>query len=131
MAATFALGASLDVPDNAKIARVETVMSTSEFQTDPNPTSQYTARNVRYAPSQYGGGKAQGVLVSTYKSSVTDVYAQAICFDAVGKVNGGGFTFVDLVPAGRSTGVSISVDTSGKTAKCDIYAAPSNLSKTK
>lgn len=129
--ATQAIGTSLDVPEGSKVARVQVVLSTSSFQTDPNPTSVFTGRGVRYAPDDFVGGKAQGELVSTFTSSVTNVKAQAVCFNAAGGIVGGGFTFVDLVPGGQAIGVSVDVTTTGKPARCALYGALSNISEAK
>lgn len=129
--ATHAIGTNLDVPEGSKVARLQVVLSTSGFQTDPHPTSVFTGRGVRYASDGFGGGKAQGELVSSYTSSVTDVKAEAVCFNAAGAIVGGGFTFVDLVPGGQAVGVSVDVTTSVKPARCAVYAAVSNLSQEK
>ena len=70
----------------------------------------------------------QGEIVSKYVATLTNVYAQAVCFNAAGAISGGGFSFVDRVIGGSTSGASINVDVLKSTTTCQLFASQSNLS---
>ena len=124
----FALGASIDVPNGQKATRITTDLHFANTATvDPHPTSVYLTRGVRYNASDLGG-KVQGEVVSHYQQTLTNVYAQAVCFGTDGGIDGGGFTFIGRIIGGSTAGASVNVFTIGTPTHCELYATNSNLS---
>lgn len=118
----------LSIPEGAEVDRVTVQAAFNETETDEHPESRITARNVQVVDDGYGTFRANGEVVSTYESDLKDVMATAVCRDEAGAINGGGFTFVDLLPGGGTSGVSIDVTAANKPARCDVYANISILS---
>ena len=126
--ATFALGANIDVPSAQRAVRITTdVHFGSDAADDPHPQSVFMTRGVRLVHGDFSD-KVQGEIVSKYVATLTNVYAQAVCFNAAGAISGGGFSFVDRVIGGSTSGASINVDVLKSTTTCQLFASQSNLS---
>jgi hypothetical protein len=126
---TSAVAASIFVAQkDAVIANVKVQVAARDWVTDPHPDAVIETRNVRFVAGQYGFDQIVGELVSHYASDLKNVIVVAVCQGADGNIKGGGFTFVNLLPGGGTTGLSISPTTSPGVAGCDAYASPSNLS---
>lgn len=124
---TAAVSTNIQVPGGAVVDHITAQVAAGGWDTDPHPTAVITARNVSFVPDQYFP-KVNGELVSHYVSDLKEVIATAVCYDAGGKIVGGGDTFVSLLPGNGTTGASIDPNVSGTPASCDIYGNLSNLS---
>jgi hypothetical protein len=59
---------------------------------------------------------------------VKEVLAYVLAYDSAGKIIGGGFTFLDFVPANGQTAAEVSVKVNGTPGKIEMYATVSGLS---
>lgn len=75
----------------------------------------------QYDPSQY---TITGEVHSAGAKNLDNVSANALCFDGAGVIIGGGFAYVQLLPAGGAAGVSVTAYSSAQPASCAIYPAP-------
>jgi len=82
---------------------------------------------VTFAPDPYSP-KVAGIVTSSYTKDIKQVYVAAIAYDQAGKIIGGGFTFLDFVPAAGKTAVEVGVTVSDDPAKVELYPTFSELS---
>jgi hypothetical protein len=87
-----------------------------------------SARDVIYKPDRFFP-KATGIVSSSYVKNATYVYVAAVAFDATGSIIGGGFEFLNFVPAGGEVVADPAVTTSGQPAWIEMYASLSGLSR--
>jgi hypothetical protein len=103
---TAVTGDLFDVP--AGVAELELRVSGSDFDSGEVPApGKVTPDGVNITPSSIGGIKVTGTLVSTFAIDLKSVSAVAVYFDKAGNIVGGSETFVNLVPAGKSSGFQI------------------------
>jgi hypothetical protein len=92
----------------------------------PTPPA-FTSSNVAYKPDKYLP-QASGVIKSAYPTDVKNLRVSVVIYDAAGNIIGGGFTFVDFIPANGQSAAQASVAVSGNVAKTEMYATLSSLS---
>ncbi|HLI51000.1 MAG TPA: hypothetical protein VKU87_04340 [Thermomicrobiaceae bacterium] len=124
---TFGVGGQLFLDKGQKAAKIEVQVSTGTTgaMTD---TTDLTTDKATYSADGYGDEQVSGVVNNPWKVDVKEVRVSAVTYDASGKINGGGFTFVDFVPAGGHAAATVQVTTSGKPAKVELYAVLTSLS---
>ena len=131
--ATVAAGTQLEVPRGKKIAKVTATANILEnlSQKDTSPNSRFVASGVRYQPDEYSDGKVVGEVVSQYKDTVNQVYVGAVCYDAGGKIIGGGEHYVEQIGPGQRVGFETDILTvSARPARCEVYPTLSGASTT-
>lgn len=119
-------GGDLYVPDETIVARVE-VQVYPGVATASEALPEFTGANATYQAGQFSD-RVTGQIANPYDADVTDIRASAIVRDAAGTIVGGGFTFVDFVPAAGTAAVEVSVTAGGDVAVAELYAALSALS---
>lgn len=91
--------------------RVDVVAEPDAWLPDPNPKATILGQNFhlrqdQHDPSQY---TADGEVVSTYTSELSDVNVSALCFDSAGNIIGGGHGYILVLAAQGTAGVSVTV----------------------
>lgn len=113
--------------EETEVARVEAQILAGDFvASDPVPP--FAAESVTYRPDPYFP-KVAGRIVSPYDEGITDVRVSAILYDDMERIIGGGFTYLDLVPANGTAEVEVSVTSGGPPAAAELHAAVSGLSE--
>ena len=121
---TAAIG---DSGSMAGVAKMEVKALVDSWDKAEGTFGSFTAEGAKIVSDTFGM-KATGTLVSTYAKDLKEVRAVAVFRNAKGAIVGGGFTYVDFVPANGKIGFSINSLQKVPTAtKVDIYAQPSNL----
>ena len=88
----------------------------------------FTAEGINTTRQQFGGAKTNCLLKSTFAKDLKQLYATAVYYDASNQIIGGGFTFVDFVPAAGQAAVEISgPQLPADPARTEVYANLSNL----
>ena len=90
----------------------------------------FTAENPAFQAGQFRD-TITGQVVSPYAKDISNVRASGIAYNEAGDIIGGGFTFIDFVPANGKAAAEISVIVVGEPATVEIYASPSGLSEFK
>jgi hypothetical protein len=88
----------------------------------------FTSENAVYQAGSYSS-KVTGIILSPYHSDITDVRVSAVTYDGNGAVNGGGYTYLDFVPANGQAAVEVLVAVSGTPVKVELFATLSSLSE--
>lgn len=127
---TMPVGTQVEVPAGTKVAKVVATVDHLEglSQKDDHPDSHFTTKNVHVQQSDFGT-KVLGDLVSAYQQKVRQVYLSAACYDASGKIIGGGEDYVNSIGPGQTVGFAIdSVIVSSKPDHCEVGATLSAAS---
>jgi hypothetical protein len=116
----------LILPESSVIARIETQLKEGRFeQTEALPS--FTSESVTFMPSDFFD-KVTGTIVSPYNKDITNVRVSAISYNAEGDIIGGGYTFIDFVPAGGRSAAEVSVTVPEQPTINELYATVSGLS---
>ncbi len=126
---TLGVGGQFYLKDGVTVARLDVQIKSGNFEAaDAIPF--FTAETVTYQTSDYLP-KVTGQIISPYNKDITDVRVSAIVYNEAGDIIGGGFTYVDFVPANGKAAASVSVTAGGKPATAELYTSPSSLSEYK
>jgi hypothetical protein len=68
-----------------------------------------------------------GVVSSPYDMTLTDIQVSAVVYDESGEIVGGGYTFLNFVPAHGSTGARVAVVASETAVRAELYPTISGL----
>ena len=124
----LAVGTQVDLPDRAKVAKVEATMDVSDH---PNvaaePFPEITTGKVKVVRSEYSeyGDRAGQVRVNNPTDEpLKSPRVSLICLNAKNRVIGGGSTYPELVPPAANVLAEVTLIASGKIKRCDAYAGP-------
>jgi hypothetical protein len=122
------LGIADDVILNADAAvkRVDVQIKAGKVGTGTYPPP-FTSNTVTYKADK-NFPQVSGIIKSTASSDVKKLFVSAILYDAAGNIIGGGFTFLDFIPANGQSAAQTSVTTSATVARAEMYAMLSGLS---
>ncbi len=123
---TLGVGGTQYLDEGVTVSKIEVQLSQGEaVPSDPLPT--FTIGSVSYTPGEFAS-HASGTVTSPYKRDIENVKVSAIVYDAAGDIIGGGYAFLNFVPANGTTGVVVSVDSAEDVASVELYPAISALS---
>jgi hypothetical protein len=124
---TLGAGGSLYLDEGMEVARLDVQIKGGRFiKSDAIPF--FTTEQAVYQPDPYWP-QVTGQIVSPYGSEITNLRVAAIAYDAAGEIIGGGYTFLDFVPANGKAAVEVSVTTAEEPTTVELYAAVSDLSE--
>lgn len=123
------IAGDLSVEAGETIARMDVQVKPEIVRLD-RPRYVFLADNASYrAPSStYADPKVTGVIRNPQNLTATSLRVSAVVFDAGENVVGGGYTYLDFVPANGQSAVEVGVKHSGTAAKVELYAVPTSLS---
>jgi len=123
---TLGVGGDLFLDDDMSISRVEIQILDGDYK-ESDPTPYFTAENVTFQEDTYSS-RVTGQIVSPYAREITDLRVSAIGYNDAGEINGGGYTFLDFIPANGKSSVEVSITCTGTPATTELYAVVSSLS---
>jgi hypothetical protein len=119
----LAVGTQIDVPSGTKVATVDATLLIEDdgtFSSEPFPEMKVST--VKLVPNDYGDSDAVFELSNPTDQPVKSPRLGVICYNAAGKIIGGGVDFPDLVPPSGKVVVETNIITSGKPASCRAFA---------
>lgn len=123
---TVAQSADIMIPDGKTPARFEVQLSDGSPAITDLGQNPLTGEQANFLHDAYFP-KVTGIVKNSLDQQIKDVEVVAITYDQDGNVIGGGFTFLDFVPANGTSAVEINVGVSGTPAKMEIYPTFSGL----
>jgi hypothetical protein len=120
------IAGSLSLPTGAQLSALDVQINATRFKKS-EPLPSFKTDKVTYLPDK-NYPKVSGVIISPYTKDVKTLRANAVAYNVAGGIIGGGYTYVDFVPASGQAAVSISVIIAGDPAKVEIYPILSGLS---
>ena len=123
---TLGVGGDLWLGEGMEIAHVEIQVKAGSF-VESEQIPYFTAENITYQADEYFP-QVTGQIISPYTKDITDLRVSAIAYDEAGEIIGGGFTYLDFVPANGKAAVEVSITSTGIPATTELYAVVSGLS---
>lgn len=92
------------------------------------PRQPFGAEGATYRPDDHFP-KVTGAIVNPTYQTVTDLRVSALLYDKAGRIVGGGYTFLDFLPANDRAAVEVSVTSAEVPARAALYATITSLSE--
>jgi hypothetical protein len=120
------ISGSLFVSEGVTVAKIDVQLKTGEpVSTDLKTT--FTVDKTVYLPDEYFP-KITGIISNPFSIDLTNLFVSAVIYNDAGDIIGGGFTFVNFIPANSSTGAQVTFASSGNVSKIELYPTVSGLS---
>ena len=123
---TLGIGGDLFLREGINVSRIEAQVLPGTFVASEAVPS-FGSENAAFRPGQFSN-RVVGQIVSPYNKDITNLRVSAIVFDGNGDIIGGGFTFLDFVPANGKAAVEVTVVTSQTPIQVELYGTVSILS---
>jgi hypothetical protein len=123
---TLGVGGDLGAGDET-IVRVETHVLQGKYA-EAERVPHFTSEGVAYRPGDWYD-RVSGQIVNPFDADISDLRVSALVYDGDGVIVGGGFTYLDFVPANGRAAVEVSVHARGSVARSELYATLSSFSK--
>ena len=68
-----------------------------------------------------------GEILNPYEQALEDIWVTAVAYDEMGQIVGGGFTWLDFIPANGESAVEVRVTSAGKPVSAELYASVGEL----
>lgn len=125
------VGGDMVLPEGKEATRIEVQARSSQA---PNPdyaelgSNPLSASNVNYEPSEYFP-TVTAEIINRLGQPITTVKVSAIIYDASGAIIGGGYGYLDFIPANDASAIKIAVHSNGQPARIDVYPMLTILSE--
>jgi hypothetical protein len=127
---TLAIAETTYLPENAKASQVIVQIAQRGNYEESEALPAFTSENTNFQAGSFSS-KITGTIINPYAKDITNLRVYAIAYDAAGGIIGGGFTFIDFVPATGKAAADVSVTVAGTPASVELYATLSGLSEFK
>jgi hypothetical protein len=121
------IGGSLFAQSNSAITSVKVHIRDGSF-VESDVITGFTAEGVTFVPGDFSS-EVTGNINNPYTSEITSLRVSALAFNEQGEITGGGFTYLDFIPAQGASPVSVQLSTVEPPASVQLYAATSSLSE--
>lgn len=118
---TLAVTTQVDVPKGVKVTAIEPTLRIKDEGTFEEAKVDFGIFDAAVAKGEYGGWTVTFPFKNPTSDALESPRVSIVCRDAAGKINGGGFTFPDLVPPSGEVTVDSDVNVSGQPASCKAY----------
>ena len=112
--------------EEVSVARLE-VQIKPGHATSAQPQPTFETESVIYVPGEYQS-QVKGLVNSPYKQDVTNLRVSAVAYDQSGAIIGGGYTYLDFIPAEGQAAVEVPVTVGAEPAKVELYPALTAMS---
>ncbi len=119
------IGGDISLPDGKSPSRVVVQVLKGDAGAETT-TQMFSTDNVQYVSDKYFP-KATGLVKNLTDKQLENIRVSAIAFNDAGDIIGGGFTYLDFVPANAQAAAEVSVKTSGTPARVELYPTISGL----
>lgn len=123
------LGVSGDfyMPEGTMIDSILIQILQGEFN-NTGPLANFTTEVVVVDSSGYSP-KVTGIVLNPYSVQVSNLYVYAVIFDSDEKIIGGGFNYLEFIPANARAKFEIDVSYGGTASLAEVYVLLSDLSE--
>jgi hypothetical protein len=122
---TLGVAGTMWLDEGVMVSKLEVqLLEGDSTPTEPIPT--FEVESSTYYAGEYSAA-ATGIINSPYSIPLQDIRVSAIAYDSGGEIIGGGFTYLNFILANGSTGVEVSVTTSGDVATVELYPTVTGL----
>lgn len=121
------VGGELILDEDATAASAEIEILSGDF-VESEPLPLFSAENVAYKPDDYYP-RVTGEIINPYSQDVTDLRVDSIGFDESGEIIGGGFSYLEFVPANGKAAAEVPMLSSDTPSRVELYATLSAMSE--
>jgi len=115
------------MPEGTMIDSVLVQILHGEF-INAGPLPDFTTEAVMIDTSGYSP-KVTGIVVNPFNVQVSNLYVYAVLFDANEKIIGGGFNYLEFIPADARAEFQIDVSYGGSASRVEVYVLLSDLNE--
>jgi hypothetical protein len=120
---TLAIYSDLYLPDGATLGNVIVQINQGDVSTSPSyPTNPFSSSMVKFQTGAYSNS-VTAIIANSDASLIEGPMVVVVGYDASGKINGGGYTYLDFIPGQSQIGISINYD--GKEPPTTVSLRPS------
>jgi hypothetical protein len=123
---TLGVGASTYLDDKTPVARADFQVLSGRYEAAGSMPF-FTSQNISYLDSSYYP-KVTGEILSPYTKDISNIRVSAIAYDQDGEIIGGGYTYLDFVPANGKSAAEIPVACKGTPVSLEVFASVTSLS---
>ena len=113
------------LPEGTKATKMDVTFNQGDSAT-LDVTTPFKLDKATYFPDEYLP-QVTGIVTNPYAKDLQDVQVSAVAYDASNAIIGGGFTFVNFIPSGGSSGAAMTITTSAVPDHVELYASISGL----
>lgn len=122
------VGGDISIPDGLTPKQI--VVQVLKGDTSSSAAAQmFSTDNVKYVAGSYSS-KATGSVKNLTDKTLTDIRVSAIVYNEAGDIIGGGFGYLDFVPANGQVAADVTITASGVPATVELYPTTSGLTTT-
>lgn len=122
---TFGFGSTFFVEEKEVVDSIDLQLKTGSFR-QSELSRVLKTRNITIQGDEYSR-IVSGEIMNGNDQDIEDVRVSAIVFDANDQIVGGGFNWMDIIPAGDSSAVEIWVTSVGEPVSAQLYASIDEL----
>ena len=119
-------GGDLYLEEGVTVSNVDVQIRNGRFEPS-EPLPFFTAENIAHLPGDFSD-TVTGRITNPFDQDISDVRVSAILYNEAGDIIGGGFTFLDFVPASGAAPAEVFVTSSDPPARSELYTAITSLS---
>jgi hypothetical protein len=123
---TLAQSTTLSVPDGKTIDRFEVQLSEGRPTLTELTENPLMGEQTTFLPDTYFP-KVTGMVKNNLDRQIKNIKVVAVAYDPEGNIIGGGFTYLDFVPANGTSAVEVGVGVSNTPERVVIYPTFSGL----
>jgi hypothetical protein len=112
---------------DATVSHIEVQILPGKYN-EANEIPIFSTENVSYQSGSYSS-KATGIILSPYNTDITDLRVSALAYNENGEIVGGGYTYLDFIPANGQAAVEVNIATGEMPTDVEIFATVSSLSE--
>lgn len=122
---TFGFGSTFFVVEGEEVDSIDLQLKTGSFRrSELFPVLE--TRNITIQGDEYNWN-VTGEIMNRNNQDIEDIRVSAIVFDANDQIVGGGFNWLDIIPAGDSSAVEIWVTSVGEPVSAQLFASIDEL----
>ena len=124
------IGGEFHLDEGTVLDTIEVQVRVGEHALLSGPIPLFSYENVNYVPddSVFSAGRVTGIVVSPYNTVLTDLRVSAIAYDENGTITGGGYNYLEFLPANGKAAIEVSVTVTGTPSTVELYATVTSLS---
>ncbi len=118
-------GGNFSLPDGKTTARIEVQVLKGNLS-KLTVTQLFSTESVKYVADQYSP-KITGVVKNLTDKTLENIRVSAIAYNDAGDIIGGGYTYLDFVPANAQSAAEVRITATGVPTKVELYPTITSL----
>ena len=121
----FGIGGTFYVEEGEEADHVDLQLKSGNYQSSSH-LSWLVASNIEVSVDD-SSTTVTGEILNPNEQALEDIWVTAVAYDEMGQIVGGGFTWLDFIPANGESAVEVRVTSAGKPVSAELYASVGEL----